>query len=68
MTIPTFPVPGDKALSIEAVDQNGETRTLEEFAGRSILLYFYPKAMSPGCTTSPKDTPTRLLAALKDLS
>lgn len=31
-------------------DQNGEIRTLKEFAGKWVVLYFYPKDSSPGCT------------------
>ena len=31
-------------------DQNGEIRTLKEFAGKWVVLYFYPKDDSPGCT------------------
>lgn len=32
-------------------DQTGTIRTLAEFNGKNILLYFYPKDMTPGCTT-----------------
>lgn len=32
-------------------DQTGTTRTLTEFSGKKILIYFYPKDMTPGCTT-----------------
>ena len=31
-------------------DQNGEIRTLKEFAGKWVVLYFYPRDSSPGCT------------------
>lgn len=43
--------PGDKAPAITLVDQHGATRTLKEFAGRRVLVFFYPKADTPGCTT-----------------
>ena len=41
---------GDKAPNFSAPDQNGATRTLEEFKGRKLVLYFYPKDNTPGCT------------------
>jgi peroxiredoxin Q/BCP len=42
--------PGDKAPAISLRDQNGEIRKLSEFKGRKVLVYFYPKADTPGCT------------------
>lgn len=41
---------GDKAPAINSIDQNGEQITLEQFKGKKIVLYFYPKDMTPGCT------------------
>ena len=41
---------GDSAPEINSVDQNGEAITLEQFKGKKIVLYFYPKDMTPGCT------------------
>jgi peroxiredoxin Q/BCP len=41
---------GDKAPAINSIDQNGEKITLEQFKGKKIVLYFYPKDMTPGCT------------------
>jgi peroxiredoxin Q/BCP len=41
---------GDKAPAINSVDQNGDAITLEEFKGKKVILYFYPKDMTPGCT------------------
>jgi peroxiredoxin Q/BCP len=40
----------DKAPSFSLLSQEGETVTLEQFRGTRVLLYFYPKAMTPGCT------------------
>ena len=41
---------GDKAPAIEAVDQNGRRISLDNFAGSKVILYFYPKDDTPGCT------------------
>ncbi len=41
---------GDKAPSINSIDQNGDVITLEQFKGHKVILYFYPKDMTPGCT------------------
>lgn len=41
---------GDKAPSINAIDQNSNNITLDQFKGKKIILYFYPKDMTPGCT------------------
>ena len=41
---------GDKAPSINAIDQNGNNITLEQYQGKKVVLYFYPKDMTPGCT------------------
>jgi thioredoxin-dependent peroxiredoxin len=42
---------GDKAPSISLPDQDGKKVTLASFKGRKVLVYFYPKADTPGCTT-----------------
>ena len=41
---------GDKAPAFEALNQKGETVRLSDFKGRKVLLFFYPKASTPGCT------------------
>ena len=43
--------PGDKAPDFELTDQHGDTVTLKQFRGRKVLLFWYPKADTPGCTT-----------------
>jgi thioredoxin-dependent peroxiredoxin len=42
---------GDKAPSFTLLDQSGEKVKLSDFKGRKVLVYFYPKADTPGCTT-----------------
>lgn len=41
---------GDKAPAIQAKNENGEEITLEEYKGKKVVLYFYPKDSTPGCT------------------
>jgi peroxiredoxin Q/BCP len=42
--------PGDKAPAISLLDQDGTTVKLSALKGRKVLVYFYPKADTPGCT------------------
>jgi peroxiredoxin Q/BCP len=46
---------GDRAPTFEATDQTGATRTSEEFSGSKLVVYFYPRAFTPGCTTESCD-------------
>ena len=41
---------GDKAPAFEGNDQNGKTISLSDFLGKKVILYFYPKDDTPGCT------------------
>lgn len=41
---------GTKAPSFTLPDQNGILHTLEEYKGKKVILYFYPKDNTPGCT------------------
>ena len=41
---------GDKAPDFSLSDQNGQTISLNDFAGKKVVLYFYPKDNTPGCT------------------
>jgi peroxiredoxin Q/BCP len=41
---------GDKAPNFEALDQEGNTIKLEDYSGKKLVLFFYPKASTPGCT------------------
>jgi thioredoxin-dependent peroxiredoxin len=42
--------PGKKAPSFALKDQSGQTHRLKDYAGRSLIVYFYPKDNTPGCT------------------
>lgn len=42
---------GDLAPTFELEDQNGSLIKLSDYAGKKVLIYFYPKANTPGCTT-----------------
>jgi peroxiredoxin Q/BCP len=46
---------GDPAPPINATDQDGRRITLEEYRGKKIVLYFYPKDNTPGCTAEACD-------------
>ncbi|BAU53088.1 thioredoxin-dependent thiol peroxidase [Mucilaginibacter gotjawali] len=41
---------GDKAPEFTAKDQNGNTVSLADYSGKNVILYFYPKDDTPGCT------------------
>ena len=46
---------GDKAPEIKANDQNGNQISLAEYKGKKVILYFYPKDDTPGCTAQACD-------------
>jgi peroxiredoxin Q/BCP len=48
--MPEMPQPGDAAPDFAGPTADGQTVRLADFAGRSLLLYFYPKDDTPGCT------------------
>ncbi len=41
---------GDKAPDFSTIDQNGNPVKLEDFKGKKVVLYFYPRDNTPGCT------------------
>ncbi|WP_162045858.1 thioredoxin-dependent thiol peroxidase [Vibrio taketomensis] len=54
---------GSPAPNFALPDQDGNIVKLEDFAGKKVLFYFYPKAMTPGCTVQAqglRDTKTEL--------
>jgi peroxiredoxin Q/BCP len=55
LSVPVFagepPMEGSAAPSFKLQDQNGDWHTLEEYRGKWLAIYFYPKDDTPGCTT-----------------
>jgi peroxiredoxin Q/BCP len=56
--------PGDVAPAFSLPDADGNPVSLSDFAGKRVIVYFYPAAMTPGCTTQAVD----FTAALDELS
>jgi thioredoxin-dependent peroxiredoxin len=52
--------PGKKAPAFTLKDQNGQTHRLSDYAGRPVILYFYPKDDTPGCTAESCDFQAQL--------
>lgn len=46
---------GDEAPRFEAKDQQGNTIRLQDYLGKKLILFFYPKASTPGCTAEACD-------------
>ncbi|MFT4747142.1 MAG: peroxiredoxin Q/BCP [Congregibacter sp.] len=56
---------GDAAPQFSLLNQDNQTVSLSDFTGKKVLLYFYPKAMTPGCTIQAqglRDSQTSLAA------
>ncbi|TLQ01492.1 thioredoxin-dependent thiol peroxidase [Nesterenkonia salmonea] len=47
--------PGDTAPAFTLTSADGSTVSLEDFSGQDVIVYFYPKASTPGCTTQACD-------------
>lgn len=60
--MPPMPLidPGKKAPAFTLKDQHGTAHKLSQYAGRPVVLYFYPKDDTPGCTTESCDFQARL--------
>jgi peroxiredoxin Q/BCP len=41
---------GDKAPNFKGIDEQGQTVSLDDFKGKKLIVFFYPKASTPGCT------------------
>ncbi|MBC5838636.1 thioredoxin-dependent thiol peroxidase [Flavobacterium muglaense] len=46
---------GDQAPSFSGVDQDGKAHKLEDYKGKKLVVFFYPKASTPGCTAEACD-------------
>ena len=46
---------GDKAPNFKALDQDGNLHQLEDYQGKKLVVFFYPKANTPGCTAEACD-------------
>jgi len=60
------PLLGTNAPAFKLPDQNGKTHQLSDYTGKWVIIYFYPKDMTPGCTVeacSFRDNEARLTAA-----
>jgi peroxiredoxin Q/BCP len=58
--------PGDKAPEFSLPDDTGATVGLGDFAGRKVIVYFYPAAMTPGCTKQACDFSESIESLRKD--
>ena len=58
--------PGDQAPDFSLPDDTGKTVSLGDFAGRKLIVYFYPAAMTPGCTKQACDFSESLESLQKD--
>ena len=52
--MPAHPVPGAKAPAFRLPRDGGETVSLADFKGQNLVVYFYPRADTPGCTIESK--------------
>ena len=43
-------IPGEPAPGFSALDENGETVNSDQYKGKKLVLFFYPKDNTPGCT------------------
>ena len=46
---------GDKAPNFSGIDQDGKAHKLADYAGKKLVVFFYPKASTPGCTAEACD-------------
>ncbi|SEP55286.1 thioredoxin-dependent thiol peroxidase [Flavobacterium urocaniciphilum] len=46
---------GDKAPDFSGIDQNGKSHSLADYKGKKLVVFFYPKANTPGCTAEACD-------------
>ena len=57
---------GDKAPEFYIKDQNGKLHTIADYQGKKVILYFYPKDLTPGCTVQSCDLRDNYESLIKD--
>jgi len=57
---------GDKAPAFSGLDQDGNTHKLSDYAGKKLVVFFYPKANTPGCTAEACDLSNHFVAFQKN--
>jgi peroxiredoxin Q/BCP len=57
---------GDKAPEFDIKDQNGKVHKIAAYQGKKIILYFYPKDLTPGCTVQSCDLAANYESLIKD--
>lgn len=57
---------GDKLPVFESVNQDGETIKSQDFSGKKLVVFFYPKANTPGCTAEACDLNDHILILKKE--
>ncbi|WP_027375873.1 thioredoxin-dependent thiol peroxidase [Kaistella palustris] len=57
---------GDRLPEFKSVNQEGETVSSEDFAGKKLIVFFYPKANTPGCTAEACDLNNNLEVLKKE--
>ena len=62
----TYLKEGDKAPNFGSKDQNGIVQHLADYSGKKVILYFYPKDLTPGCTVESCDLRDNYMDLKKD--
>lgn len=57
---------GDKAPEFDVKDQNGKVHKIADYQGKKVILYFYPKDLTPGCTVQSCDLRDNYESLIKD--
>ena len=57
---------GDKAPEFDIKDQNGKVHKIADYQGKKVILYFYPKDLTPGCTVQSCDLRDHYESLIKD--
>jgi len=57
---------GDNAPEFDIKDQNGKMHKIADYQGKKVILYFYPKDLTPGCTVQSCDLAANYESLIKD--